>query len=156
MRSDSRQANTCGNGLMCTARSLESGDRILIEIRRIWHRLMARNMPLTTTGRKFNTRIGEAQPVSCAGQAQRRETLENRKIVEGENYLTRFKYAFQYDAGKTRCLFQAPSSSRPSPIAPLLMDLRRARFGRLGTCRVFEPLLRREGSPRWKAVFRSS
>jgi hypothetical protein len=32
------------------------GDRISIEIRRIWHRSTAKSMPLTTAGRKINTR----------------------------------------------------------------------------------------------------
>jgi hypothetical protein len=40
-------------GSMSTARSLASGDRILIEIRRMWHRSTARNMRLTMAGRKF-------------------------------------------------------------------------------------------------------
>ena len=40
---------------MHTGRSLESGDRISIEIRRIWHRSTARNMPITTAGQKLNT-----------------------------------------------------------------------------------------------------
>ena len=41
---------------MHTGRILESGDRISIEIRRIWHRSTARNMPLTIAGQKLNTR----------------------------------------------------------------------------------------------------
>ena len=45
---------TCGNGLMHTVRSLESGDRISIKIRRMWHRSTARNMP-RAAGRKLNT-----------------------------------------------------------------------------------------------------
>src|SRR3977135_1812388 len=32
----------------------------------------------------------EAQPTSCAGRSRRGETPKNRKIVEGENDLTRF------------------------------------------------------------------
>src|SRR6266404_8131154 len=36
----------------------------------------------------------EAQPASCAARSQRGETPKNRKIVEGENDLTRFKRAF--------------------------------------------------------------
>src|ERR1700720_4390077 len=55
MRSDSRQANTCGNGLTCTARSLESGDRILIKIQPMWHRSTAKNMPITAAERIRNT-----------------------------------------------------------------------------------------------------
>src|SRR2546426_6689256 len=42
----------------------------------------------------------EAQPASCAARSQRGETPKNRKIVESENDLTRFKHAFQHDAGK--------------------------------------------------------
>jgi hypothetical protein len=35
---------------------LESGGRISTEIRHMWHRSMARNMLITTAGRKLNTR----------------------------------------------------------------------------------------------------
>src|SRR5258707_7710980 len=45
-----------GNGSMHTGRSLASGDRISIKIRRIWHRSTAKNMPLITARRKLNTR----------------------------------------------------------------------------------------------------
>src|ERR1700745_3677201 len=53
--SDIVPVKTSGNGLMHTGRSLESGDRILIGIRRMWHRSTARNMPLITAGRKLDT-----------------------------------------------------------------------------------------------------
>ena len=53
--SDIVPVKTSENGLMHTGRSLESGDRILIGIRRMWHRSTARNMPLITAGRKRGT-----------------------------------------------------------------------------------------------------
>src|ERR1700756_3779620 len=53
--SDTVPVKTSGNGLMHTGRSLESRDRTLIGIRRMWHRSTARNMPLITTGRKLDT-----------------------------------------------------------------------------------------------------
>ena len=56
VRSNSRQANACGNGLTCTARGLESGDRILIKIQPMWHRSTAKNMPTTAAERIRNTR----------------------------------------------------------------------------------------------------
>src|ERR1700687_5718582 len=57
----------------------------------------------------------EAQPASCAGRSQRGETPKNRKIVEGENDLTRFKHAFQLDAGKATKLKCLPSSQTTAP-----------------------------------------
>src|ERR1700751_538412 len=55
-RSDSFQANGCGNGLTRMARILESADRILIKIRPMWRRPTAKNMPTTATGLKYNMR----------------------------------------------------------------------------------------------------
>jgi hypothetical protein len=55
-RSNGFPLKASGNGSMHTGRSLESGDRISIKIRRMWHRSTAKNMPLTKAGRKLNTR----------------------------------------------------------------------------------------------------
>ena len=46
----------CGSGSTRTARSLPSGGRISTEIRRMWRRSTARNMPLAAAARKPNTR----------------------------------------------------------------------------------------------------
>ena len=51
--SDGHRAKASGSGSMSTARSSALGDRILIEIRRMWHRSTVRNMRLTTAGRKL-------------------------------------------------------------------------------------------------------
>src|SRR5215472_1098870 len=53
--SDGLPVKSSGSGSMNMGRSLESGDRILIGIRRMWHRSTARNMPLITAGRKLDT-----------------------------------------------------------------------------------------------------
>jgi len=55
-RSDGFPLKASGNGSMHTGRSLESGDRMSKEIRRIWHRPTAKNMPTTATGLKYNMR----------------------------------------------------------------------------------------------------
>ena len=47
-----------GNGSMNTARSLESGGRISIEIRRMWHRSTARNMPLAAGTKTQHAEVG--------------------------------------------------------------------------------------------------
>src|SRR5712664_4074298 len=61
----------------------------------------------------------EAQPANCAGRSQRGETPKNRKIVESENDLTRFKHAFQHDAGKATKLkrHQCPLRWKERPSA---------------------------------------
>src|SRR5215471_11648674 len=53
--SDGLPVKSSGSGSMNMGRSLESGDRILIGIRRMWHRSTARNMPLIIAGQKFDT-----------------------------------------------------------------------------------------------------
>src|SRR5271170_4434540 len=51
---------------MRTARSLESGDRILIKIQHMWHRSTAKNMPITTAGRIRNTRDRKSKSATCS------------------------------------------------------------------------------------------
>jgi hypothetical protein len=79
-------------------RNSESGDRIATEIRRMWRRSTAKNMPPLPRHESPTRGIGYEEVLSCAGRSPRGETPKNRKIVEGENDLTRFNHAFRHDA----------------------------------------------------------
>lgn len=70
-------------------RSLESGGRISIKIRRMspidGKEYAAHHRGTKTRGIGYE----QAQPASCAGRSQRGQMAKKRKIVEGENDLTR-------------------------------------------------------------------
>src|SRR5947207_16029824 len=115
-RSDGFPLKASGNGSMHTARSLESGDRISIGIRRIWGRSTARNMPLTTAGRKLNTRDRISRSATgwlCGTITAWRNAREpqDRRRRERSNP----DHAFQHDAGKAAKLKWLPIAQTTAP-----------------------------------------
>ena len=93
------QAKVCGNGLTCTARSLELGDRILIKIQPMWHRSTAKNMPITAVGRIRNTRDRKLGSATCSlfamiTDSRNLRELQDRQVFD--THLTRIRTYSKY------------------------------------------------------------
>src|SRR4029077_14353566 len=78
-----------GNGSTCKARSLASGDRILIKIQPKWHRSMAKNMPLIA-GRIGPTRSWSSRSATCSLLAIHTDLQNPRELPDRQVFDIRF------------------------------------------------------------------